>query len=286
MTVFFTPDEAEYLNFAFAFEPPESINCIYCGSELNPIGRRAMMRREIIAWNKFEECQCEGAVKERYEAAKKEEERLIDEETALTRAEHQAKIEKLFKQSKLGERFKNRTFENFQVFDDNKIIFETAQKYAIEFEKYKTEGIGLNFNGSFGSGKTHLAAAIANYLITKGTPVIFGTVISLLGKLKESYDRDESEAEILDLYGTVDLLILDDLGKERVNEWVLEKLYHIINERYENNLPLVITTNYDIDDLTQRFTTKNNEENAKAISSRLWEMCRGQEMNFEDYRKR
>jgi len=284
--MFMTPDEAKGLNVFFAVEPPESAKCNYCDNELKPIGRRAMMRREIIVWNKFEECQCEEATKERYEAWKEEQDRQITEEIALTRAKHQAKIEKLFKQSKLGERFKNRTFENFKLFADNKAIFETAQKYATEFEKYKAEGIGLNFNGTFGAGKTHLAAAIANYLINNGVPVIFGTVISLLGKLKESYSRDESESEILDLYGTVDLLILDDLGKERVNEWVLEKLYHIINERYENNLPLVITTNYGIDELTKRFITYNNEETAKAITSRLWEMCRGQEMNFEDYRKR
>jgi DNA replication protein DnaC len=284
--MFMTPDEAEGLNVFFAVEPPESIKCDYCGDELKPIGRRAMMRREIIAWNKFEECQCEGAAEARRKAWEEEENRKVEEEIALTRAEHQAQIEKLFKQSKLGVRFKNRTFENFRILDDNKTVFETAQKYAMEFEKYKAEGVGLNFNGTFGAGKTHLAAAIANYLINNGIPVIFGTVINLLGKLKESYNNDGSEAEILGLYGTVDLLILDDLGKERVNEWVLEKLYHIINERYENNLPLVITTNYDIDDLTQRFTTKSNEETAKAITSRLWEMCRGQEMNFEDFRKR
>lgn len=284
--MFMTPDEAIKLNFILLVAPPDPVKCNYCSTELKPIGRRAMMRREIIVWNKFEECRCEAAVKERHEAWKEEQDHKINEEIALTRAEHQAKIEKLFKQSKLGERFKNRTFENFQILDDNKTVFDTARKYATEFEKYKAEGIGLNFNGTYGTGKTHLAAAIANFLINKDIPVIFGTVISLLGKLKESYDRDESETEILDLYGSVDLLILDDLGKERVNEWVLEKLYHIINERYENNLPLVITTNYDIDDLTKRFTTKNNEETAKAITSRLWEMCCGQEMDFEDYRKR
>lgn len=253
-----------------------------------PIGRRFLTRREVIAWEQFQECQCEAAVNERNRKLLEEIERQAKEEVAELRAEFNAKVERLFKQSKLGERFKTRTFENFKVNNQNKSAYETALKYATEFEKYKKDGIGLNLNGTYGSGKTHLATAITIKLINQGIPVIFGTTITLLGKLKQSYDNEikESEGEIIDLYSSIDLLVIDDLGKERINEWVLEKLYLIINSRYENNLPIVITTNYNIDSLTNRLSTDKNRETAEAIASRLWEICRGVEMNFEDYRKK
>jgi len=251
-----------------------------------------MLRRGIITWGKYQECQCKQATERRNKLILEAVEQKAEEEVAIIRAEFNAKVEKLFKQSKLGERFKNRTFENFRVTADNKTTFETAQKYATEFEKYKNEGVGLNFNGSYGTGKTHLAAAITIDLISRGIPVIMGTTITLLGKFKEAYNRKESESEIIDLYSRIDLLIIDDLGKERVNDWVLEKLYLIINNRYENNLPIVITTNYNIDDLIKKLTATDkygniiNSDTAEAITSRLWEICRGIEMNGLDWRKK
>jgi DNA replication protein DnaC len=282
---FLTSVEAEIRGFSFQIPAPESIKCEFCDKELLPVGRRHMLKLEIVTWNSFEECQCEKAIRRREEIRLKEERRQKEEEEAARRAEFQTRVKKLFDQSKLGARFLNRTFETFKVTKENRLAFESAKKYATEFERFKVEGIGLNFNGAYGTGKTHLAAAITIDLINRGIPVIMGTTITLLGKFKEAYDRRESESEIIDLYSTIDLLIIDDLGKERVNEWVLEKLYLIINNRYENNLPLIITTNYNIEDLTKRLSTNQNSDTAEAIVSRLWEMCRGIEMNWDDWRK-
>jgi DNA replication protein DnaC len=283
--VIVTLKEAIDFNCKFREPAPKNIKCEFCGKELLPIGRRHMLKLEIVTWSSFEECQCEKAIRRREEIRLKEERRQKEEEEAARRAEFQARVKKLFDQSKLGARFLNRTFEAFKVTEENKLAFESAKKYSTDFQKFKAEGIGLNFNGAYGTGKTHLAAAITIDLINRGIPVIMGTTITLLGKFKEAYDRRESESEIIDLYSTIDLLIIDDLGKERVNEWVLEKLYLIINNRYENNLPLVITTNYNIEDLTKRLSTNQNIDTAEAITSRLWEMCRGIEMVGADWRK-
>ena len=91
----------------------------------------------------------------------------------------------------------------------------------------------------------------------------------------------------LDIFLNVDLLILDDVGKERVTEWRLEKLFEILNNRYENNLPIVFTSNYSLEVLPQKLSiSKNNTDVAESIVSRIYEMCRGIPMNGLDYRKR
>ena len=94
-----------------------------------------------------------------------------------------------------------------------------------------------------------------------------------------------TELSIIDNYSKVPLLIIDDLGKERPSEWTLEKLFTIINNRYENNLPVVITTNYNRDRLRERLANRTNYEIADAIISRLYEMCKGINIKGTDKRK-
>lgn len=193
----------------------------------------------------------------------------------------------MFETSKLGERFKTRTFENFKVNNQNENAYKLAKGFVNNFEKAKEKGLGIMFIGNYGVGKTHLACSIAIELINNGIPVIYGSSISLLGKIRETYESNinTNEWQLLDLYSNTDLLIIDDLGKEKPSEWVLEKLYYIINQRYENLKPVVITTNYNIDELINRLTTKNNSSTAEAIISRLNEMCTGVFVNDKDYRK-
>ena len=104
---------------------------------------------------------------------------------------------------------------------------------------------------------------------------LYGTLINLLAELRNSYDTDNniSEMEIIKLYENVDLLIIDDLGKEKPSEWGLEKLFTIVNSRYENNLPVIITTNYNQNSLVERLSFNGEIETAKSIISRLYEMC-------------
>lgn len=104
--------------------------------------------------------------------------------------------------------------------------------------------------------------------------------------MKNSYDADNniSEIEIIKLYEKVDLLIIDDLGKEKPSEWGLEKLFTIINSRYENNLPVIITTNYNQNSLAERLSLNGEIETAKSIISRLYEMCYLVKINDIDHR--
>jgi DNA replication protein DnaC len=284
--LFYTPEEAEKSGIKLIHPVPEVTSCEFCNAKLQPIGRRRLNYRIISVWSGHQECQCEGAAQNKERLAAEEAERIRQEEEMQRKIEQQNRVKKLFDQSKLGARFISRTFENFEIDNENQKAFETAKKYAENFEKYKQKGLGLNFNGAIkGTGKTHLAAAITIELINQGIPVIMGNIMTLLGKVKQTYENRESEQSIIDLYSTVDLLVIDDIGKERVTEWTLEKLYQIINNRYENNLPIIITSNFSIDGLTERLIISTNHDTAEAITSRLWEMCPGVECNWKDRRK-
>lgn len=123
--------------------------------------------------------------------------------------------------------------------------------------------------GEVGCGKTHLAAAAANSLIEQGGDALFLVVPEFLDQLRHSYRRENEgldEAEIIARTYNVPLLILDDLGAHNYSEWVCNKLFTIINHRYNRNLPCVITTNLDLPELDARIGPRT--------TSRLVELCR------------
>ena len=285
-TIGITPGKARDLGFVFRCEPPEEKRCEFCERALLPVGRRDLTRAEIAEWTGWQECICREALKKKADLEAQRERKQAEEEEAARKAMFQERVRKLFDMSQLGKRYMTRTFAAWKLTPENKKAFQSARQYAEKFDIYKEKGIGLMMSGTKGTGKTHLAAAITIELINQGTPVIMNTMIGLLSKIKGAYDGEikETENSLIDLYSAVDLLVIDDLGKERPSEWVLEKLYTIINTRYDNLLPIVVTTNYDIDRLRDRLTVKNNAETAGAIVSRLNEMCVGIEMNWEDWR--
>lgn len=188
--------------------------------------------------------------------------------------EFSKRVERIIKNSKMSKRNLSYKFDNFEPNNSNRKIFNNLKNYSEKLVN-GIEKKGLILVGNNGIGKTHLACSIANKLIENGTPVIYGTLINLLAELRNSYDTDNniSEMEIIKLYENVDLLIIDDLGKEKPSEWGLEKLFTIVNSRYENNLPVIITTNYNQNSLAERLSINGEIETAKSIISRLYEMC-------------
>jgi DNA replication protein DnaC len=112
--------------------------------------------------------------------------------------------------------------------------------------------------GTYGCGKTHLAAAIANELLDQGILVHFINVPDLLDYLRAAYNPSVAETydqrfqEILD----APVLVLDDLGAQNVTPWAEEKLYQILNARYVTKRPTIVTTNLDLDDLDPRIRSR------------------------------
>jgi DNA replication protein DnaC len=119
----------------------------------------------------------------------------------------------------------------------------------------------LLIQGSYGCGKTHLAAAIANGCLSKGIPVLFVNVPDLLDYLRGAYNPNAEETydERFNEVRDAAILILDDLGTQNATPWAEEKMYQIFNTRYVHKRPTVITTNLDLDDLDPRLRSRLND---------------------------
>jgi len=236
--------------------------CEFCREELTPkeITFRVGAETRNIRTG-YERCNCKDSV---YYWKKYDEEQLKQEELQKQQ-EHLEKVEKLLANSKMGTRLRKYTFDNFELNNNNIQAHAKAKSYAEEFIDNKRD-TSFVITGGCGTGKTHLACSIANYLIQNEIAVVYGTLISLLGNIRNSYESDvETEQSYINRYSTVPLLIIDDLGKEKPTEWGLEKLFTIINNRYENELPVVITTNFDRVKLREKLCYKNNYETVDAI---------------------
>jgi len=133
-----------------------------------------------------------------------------------------------------------------------KLAFDRAFEFA-----RKPQG-WLLLRGNYGCGKTHLAAAIANECLSRRQPVLFINVPDLLDHLRATYgpNSEVSFDERFDEVRDAPVLILDDLGTQNATPWAQEKLYQIFNHRYNAQLPTVITTNQDLEDIDPRLRSR------------------------------
>jgi DNA replication protein DnaC len=178
-----------------------------------------------------------------------------------------AKRARLFAMSNL-DRLASLTFENFKPFGNernNNMLpqeKESLHKSFLVCEEYaKQPKNWLLLEGEYGCGKTHLAAAIANYSVNHGVPTLFITVPDVLDALRFAYDNPETtfEQRFEDIRNS-GLLILDDFGTHNATSWAQEKLFQIINFRYINKLPTVITTNLMLDEIEGRIRSRLQDE--------------------------
>ncbi len=149
-------------------------------------------------------------------------------------------------------------FTKFQA-DSVETAFITTRRYADTLSGW------LFIWGGYGCGKTHLAAAIANAAVAKNIPTLFLTVPDLLDSLRFTFDSEVTTfEERFEEIRNTPLLILDDFGTQNMTSWALEKLFQIINYRYINRLPLVVTSNQTVEliegRLRSRFLDSNSVE--------------------------
>jgi len=142
---------------------------------------------------------------------------------------------------------------------------------------------GILLYGPPGTGKTHLAAAtLRNVIEYKGLRGVFCDFRSLLLELKHSFSSSESSREIPEPVRRAPLLVLDDVGAERNTEWAKDLLAEIINYRYTQSLPTIITTNLRFDTLDQEsFVAKFDQR----TESRIYDMCTIVKVEGHDRRK-
>lgn len=282
---FVTPAQAIERGISFREQPPKPETCQFCGKTVEPVGVALF---GIIATWLYGRCDCEEAA--RYWADFDRDQKLKEEQEEKRRKyeEYISRCKQLLVNSKMGDRFKSRTFKNYKCStDEERKCFEIAKNYADNFEEHKKKGDGLYFEGTFGTGKTHLAAAIAISLMSRRIPVIFQTCSSMLADIRRSYDdKSLSEESIIRAYETADLLVIDDLGKEQCTDWAVSVLYRILNTRYENMLPVIITTNYNTEDLVNTLSLNSDMNRVQSIISRLNGTSTVVTMVWEDYRKK
>lgn len=241
---------------------PPATTCKRCGGEAKP---RFIT---ILGWRAQEFCDpCAEAVHQEQEVREAEKQKTD-------------KISKLLDGSGIMRgKFSRMTFGTFESKHQGK-AFEAAKKYAEAFGSNTKNG--LFFFGKAGAGKTHLVVSIARYIIEqKQVSVKFARVIDLLMDIRKTYNTDEyfrteNETELLRKYSTVPLLILDDLGAEKTTDWARQILYQIIDSRWIDDKPLIITSNLALLELAERFDDR--------ISSRIGGSCEVFEAKSHDYR--
>lgn len=151
-------------------------------------------------------------------------------------------------------RFRDRTFEGYIATEPKQVKALTiCRDYAEHFTEHFEAGRCLLLLGNVGTGKTHLATAIANHIMrTTTATAVYRTVGGILQHIKGSYDResDYSEADAFAAYTKPSLLIIDEVGATKPTEFELASLFNIINGRYEEQLPTVVISNLPAGELS------------------------------------
>jgi DNA replication protein DnaC len=133
-----------------------------------------------------------------------------------------------------------------------KIAVSQVHAYVDDLDAQLDEGRGLWIFGNTGTGKTTLAMLISKAALEAGKTVAIYSLPKLLARIRRTYDSEpggDSYLSFFERLTSVDLLHIDDLGAEKRSDWVLEQLYALVNERYETQRSMLITTNLSHPDL-------------------------------------
>lgn len=245
---------------------PEPRPCEHCGSMREPItvpspvrmAGRAVGEPLLVGW---ERCGCEGAVAERVarDAAK------AAEDAEARRRLRDARVAK----AGIKERYHD-------------AMHPDADAYADAL----CAGRSLFFKGGFGTGKTHLASAIALRLVDRSVDALILSSIELTMELQSTYGSSRSsELEVIERLCRRKVLMVDDLGKEPPTDYALSRMFDLVYRRYEAKAPMVVTANYSFDELIDRLGRRGDYDNAIGIVSRLKQMCKVVPVDGEDRRR-
>jgi DNA replication protein DnaC len=187
----------------------------------------------------------------------------------------------LAQNSGISEEFGKKTFENFDAGENPQLIVAKtkALEFARNFERVEHDRRNsILICGQVGSGKTHLGTAICGDLMNRGVAVLYMPYRNAITRLKQNIIDEAVYNRELGRYASARVLYIDDLLKGKLTESDANIMYEIVNYRYMNNMPFVISTEKTINDLLAF---------DEAIGSRLIEMCRsniihlqGKDLNY------
>jgi DNA replication protein DnaC len=181
-------------------------------------------------------------------------------------------------------RYRGASFDRPPVSDmardlQTKLAVTEVQAFVDDLDTRLEEGRGLWLFGDTGTGKTTLAMLISKAALENGRTVAIYSLPKLLARIRRTYDSEpggDSYLSFFERLTSVDLLHIDDLGAEKRSDWVLEQLYALINERYETQRSVLITTNLPHPELEEQIGPRT--------VSRLTEMCDEVEVRGDDSR--
>lgn len=155
-------------------------------------------------------------------------------------------IRSILGRSGIPPRFQHRDFDGYRPADEKQArVLKVCRAYADKFDDRLANGGGLVLCGLPGTGKTHLACAIANQIAQHGRTSLFLSVMQAVRRVKQTYSREseETEAEAINSFFRPDLLILDEVGVQFGSETEKLVLFEIINGRYEQMRPTILISN-------------------------------------------
>lgn len=224
-------DENEYYD-----EINNTIRCKKCNDKL---------LTDFEVFGRRQRCICQCKVKELEE----EKEREKQQRKLIA-------LEKLKNASLIGEKYKN------VEFDTTLKTHETFNKALLRCKKYcdisgqaLEKGYGMYIYGNSGTGKTHLTACMCNELLKQGQQCLFTNFFEISKSIRATFNKNsEDEATMINRITKIDFLFIDDLGTEIVRKngedtWLQEKIFEIINKRYNDNKPTIFSSNYSLDEL-------------------------------------
>lgn len=209
---------------------------------------------------------------------------LVDNEGIPCECRALREAESILRNSGISEEFSKKTFENFNYSINTLTVnlYTTAKGYAKNFKNFeKDKGNSVLFMGRSGCGKTHLSLSIANYFMQNGIGVVYMNYREDMTSIKQNILDSNMYNRYLNRYKNARVLLIDDLFKGSITASDINIIFEIINYRYFNNKPIIISTEKYKNDLL------NIDE---AIGSRILEMCekfnievRGNGLNYRIY---
>lgn len=225
--------------------------CVFCGSDIEP--------------GKY--CQCFKAVRiNRY--FQKANKKIDNFNDCFNDEEIQAKRIRCMNSTRIPAKYRGMDFEDFlKDTPERKKVYNLVHGYFNECVKAFLTGKNLILTGQFGTGKTLLMSILANRLsYDYGFQVYYINAVDLINEIKDSFNLDVkiTTKNILDKYCNADFLFIDDIDKLNATDYVRELMYSVVNTRYENESPIVTSSNNPVEVLDEKFF-------GEAVVSRLLE---------------
>lgn len=193
-------------------------------------------------------------------------------------AENLRRIEKLRRLSIMEEKFSRVTFDTLQVTPHNDRNMKLCKRYAFGFQDMLNKNQGLLMWGGVGTGKSCVAAAIANHLLNERVPVVMTSFVKIVEDVQM---KKISDTDLYETLSRADLVIFDDLGAERKTDFALEIVYNAIDDRYRKKLPMIITTNKTLDEMKSV-----DDIRYIRIYDRIFEVCYPMQFTGPSWRKK